>query len=1037
MAGDEKKLAASSLIPLEVDPASILSLSKGVIFDTIVHNIEYTLNNRRIDPLPWKLTGMSLICDPSRNKKYMQKLQKMQCVPSVICTQIYHSKLVKTETGTLTTPGRKILLRSSSIRRLTGIYVCRSIDELLFMEPSNTENVHYIQYKLLSYERLATRELVNGPKLTAVGDRVIKTVFDFELTQNTNFPRQLLPVAIISFSRETGCDLCGSIRHFLNLDDHKVFDKSYLVTSTNVEFDRLREEQERREDAEAEQEYPNENIQRRQPLADLSKKSTDTGNARPAVVPIPSSRVPPLKIKLPPPEKSTKLSAPIAPLDRKYHCSLKLDKINLSLYEISNLESISKMKTQNSTESTASSSSSDSTNHKTKSFTITKPREHHKSLKRLNTLETKKQSSTLSEISKEKRPDESVSIRSSTSDVTVLSTKEKNKERSISSSSLSSIYRSKPAVVKQIEKSVTKKKVKRPILPPEYRCSLSLLRIDLSMYDLDLPPPVTTSMNLESVITTSPSNSSFLSSLSSSSEHRTDSSNIQVNSENVRDVIQSTLSLEQDSNQELDEPNIFDAQTFDDINTNVSLPNIMDEFLTPDLNDALLTTDIDNDLSPTNEITLQPTDLSNHITSSLIYETVPETTEELFSTISNVHPTETMTEVTISTTNKIPMETTSESSIPTTNNEISSETIPTTTTTIEDEMETTDVQLPSSNVTETEITNNVSASSSKESVSAIGNEENNKSNSPVSCNNFSPTLPPLDDDPVLFAIESPQVPIADVSNPSQQEYLIIVPCSDDEDDEDDDDISINKINSSTYVTEKKPVNIKVDLEKNEKSPVLSNPLITRVLTNINRLNSDRLSISSSSSCSSISTFFLHNQSIQPSLQLTEYLLPQKILNKKQRLLNSSNPVIFSRFNISIPLLAHEPLIDPRLIYRLQAITTDLRWSTPCNQCSIEPISSDRKCVSDHTDPRRESLKNAILNNVYQRLKTLIPNIFITNSNEFQKHLFEQTIFQTNCSLHLEYLLQKIKQIDDMNFFQLIKTNEEFHLSPHLLQLIFN
>jgi hypothetical protein len=55
-----------------------LSLSKGVIFDTIVHNIEYTLSNRRTDPLPWKLSGMSLICDPSRNKKYMQKLQKMQ-----------------------------------------------------------------------------------------------------------------------------------------------------------------------------------------------------------------------------------------------------------------------------------------------------------------------------------------------------------------------------------------------------------------------------------------------------------------------------------------------------------------------------------------------------------------------------------------------------------------------------------------------------------------------------------------------------------------------------------------------------------------------------------------------------------------------------------------------------------------------------------------------------------------------------------------------------------------------------------------------
>lgn len=58
--------------------ASVLSLSKGVIFDTIVHNIEATLSNRLKTPLPWKLFGMSLICDPIRTKKFIQKLQKMQ-----------------------------------------------------------------------------------------------------------------------------------------------------------------------------------------------------------------------------------------------------------------------------------------------------------------------------------------------------------------------------------------------------------------------------------------------------------------------------------------------------------------------------------------------------------------------------------------------------------------------------------------------------------------------------------------------------------------------------------------------------------------------------------------------------------------------------------------------------------------------------------------------------------------------------------------------------------------------------------------------
>ncbi|CAF5174754.1 unnamed protein product, partial [Rotaria magnacalcarata] len=116
--------------------------------------------------------------------------------------------------------------------------------------------------------------LVNGPKLSSVGDKIIKTVFDFELTQNNGFPRQLLPFAIISFAKQDGCDLCSSIRNFLKLDEHKTFDKTYLVTTTNSELTRLREEQERKEDAEAEQETPWEKIQRRQPLADLSKKTT-------------------------------------------------------------------------------------------------------------------------------------------------------------------------------------------------------------------------------------------------------------------------------------------------------------------------------------------------------------------------------------------------------------------------------------------------------------------------------------------------------------------------------------------------------------------------------------------------------------------------------------------------------------------------------------------------------------------------------------------------------------------------------------------
>ncbi len=45
-----------------------------------------------------------------------------------------------------------------------------------------------------------------------------------------------------------------------------------------------------------------------------------------------------------------------------------------------------------------------------------------------------------------------------------------------------------------VEKPVIKKKVQREVLPSNYHCSLPLTRIDLSMYDIDLPP-MSTSVN--------------------------------------------------------------------------------------------------------------------------------------------------------------------------------------------------------------------------------------------------------------------------------------------------------------------------------------------------------------------------------------------------------------------------------------------------------------------------------------------------------------------------------------------------------------
>ncbi len=163
----------------------------------------------------------------------------------------------------------------------------------------------------------------------------------------------------------------------------------------------------------------------------------DTGNARPSSIPKPSLRVPPLKIKLPRLEKPVKPFVSTTPIDSKFQCLLKLDRIDLSLYNISNLPSSSTIKNKNSNASTTS-------------FTITKPHEHHKPLKRLNNSETKKQSFPLSEVFKEKRPNNSISIRPSTSDAAISLTKKQTIKGSTSTSSMSSIYRTKLTTEKRI-----------------------------------------------------------------------------------------------------------------------------------------------------------------------------------------------------------------------------------------------------------------------------------------------------------------------------------------------------------------------------------------------------------------------------------------------------------------------------------------------------------------------------------------------------------------------------------------------------------
>ncbi|CAF3378856.1 unnamed protein product [Rotaria sp. Silwood1] len=499
---------------------------------------------------------------------------------------------------------------------------------------------------------------------------------------------------------------------------------------------------------------------------------------------------------------------------------------------------------------------------------------------------------------------------------------------------------------------------------------------------------------------------------------------------------------------------ISTVEQFNNIDTNEILQPMMNEFLIPYINQALQNTTNTVLPSSTAEVLQETTNESmlsiiEAISSSSTTEDLPPASDEsMLPIIEAISPISTnedlppasdesmlpiIEEISPISTNEDPPQTTNESMLP-----IIEEVTPVSTN--EYLPQTTNELL--SNVINTtssesmDATNEVHVPTKNDVVPTVQNEENIQPISPSPCITYSPELPPLDDDPVVFSVESLPIPVMDNSDIVSQDCIIIVPCSDDEDDFDDEEI--NKNNTDNRILESSSSPSKTNI-----SPVISNPSLKRVLTNTGSLNSHR---SSTSSCSSISTSILHTHSPRLPLHLIEIIIPQKILNKKQH--RSNQTINFNRFNLHIPLFVHEPLIDPRLMYRLQALTTDLRWPSPCNQCSIstqlsplchsstQMISCEQKCVSEFIDPRRESLKQAILNIIYQRLKILMPHLFIINMNQIQTLLFEQTIFKTNCSIHLEYLLHKIKIIDDMNFFHMIKSYDEFQLSSSLLQLIF-
>ncbi|CAF1184248.1 unnamed protein product [Didymodactylos carnosus] len=123
-----------------------------------------------------------MICDPQKTKKFIQKLSKMQ-----------------------------------------------SIDELLRIEKS-ANVAHVIQYKLLIYEKCKNRELINEPRSSMTNKRLY-TSFDFDLPI-PGFPKQLLPLAIITFQRSLDVSLYDFLNNFFDDNEqHCQLDQSFLIPS--------------------------------------------------------------------------------------------------------------------------------------------------------------------------------------------------------------------------------------------------------------------------------------------------------------------------------------------------------------------------------------------------------------------------------------------------------------------------------------------------------------------------------------------------------------------------------------------------------------------------------------------------------------------------------------------------------------------------------------------------------------------------------------------------------------------------------------
>ncbi|CAF5010251.1 unnamed protein product, partial [Rotaria magnacalcarata] len=448
---------------------------------------------------------------------------------------------------------------------------------------------------------------------------------------------------------------------------------------------------------------------------------------------------------------------------------LKLDKVDLFSYDISNLANMPQAKDRKPNDS---STSSNLVTNKTKPVNISKPHEHHKPLKRLNNSIPKKQISHSSEIAKEKGDNKPNVMRVPPNSSMASLNKDKIDRRPSSNSSTSI---EKPAV----QKTIVKKKVQRPILPPEYKCELSLPQIDLSMYNIDLPPiyisnnPVP--MDTESTSTTSP--------FTSTSAETMD---LPIEQESSSDTIQPMFTLEKENICENDQNMIAAVQ-------------------------HLIDFDIHETLTMNN----------NLILSSPINETVSKTNDEyvlpIFKDISPVHShadaSQTTNEALPQATNEMMSQANAEY-LPFVYEAISPAISP------EDQPQAT-------NVVSSKVSGDNVVSVTNEVKQAIQNEGNMETISPNQSATVSSALPQANDDSVVFSLDNFRTPRNDMIDTIPQDYIIIVPCSDDDDDFDDDEIDSDTAKLIRNGAYNKIIESSPSSAKTLTSPILSNPSFTR------------------------------------------------------------------------------------------------------------------------------------------------------------------------------------------------------------------